>query len=54
MHFSTHRPPSVLELATRRPRRPASTLDDMADNAAGLLDALGIDLPTSSAPRWAR
>ncbi len=42
-HFSSHRPPSVVELVTRRPKDPAYTLDDMADDAAGLLDALGID-----------
>ena len=42
-HFSAHRPPSLPELVTRRPRALAYTLDDMADDAAGLLDALGLD-----------
>ncbi len=41
-HFSGHRPPGLLELVTRRPKDPAYTLDDMADDAAGLLDALGV------------
>lgn len=41
-HFSKHRPPSARELLTRRPKEVAYTLDDMADDAAGLLDALGI------------
>src|SRR5687767_2379871 len=36
------RPPGVLELLARRPRDPAYTLDDMADDAAGLLDALEV------------
>jgi pimeloyl-ACP methyl ester carboxylesterase len=36
-------PPTPLELATRRIRRPAYTLSDMARDAAGLLDALGVD-----------
>ncbi len=41
-HFSGHRPPSLPDLVTRRPKDLAYTLDDMADDAAGLLDALGI------------
>jgi len=41
-HFEGHRPPSVFEMVTRRPRHLAYTLEDMADDAAGLLDALGI------------
>ncbi len=41
-HLSGHRPPGLVELATRRIKDPAYTLDDMADDAAGLLDALGI------------
>jgi pimeloyl-ACP methyl ester carboxylesterase len=36
-------PPSPREIVTRRPRNVAYTLDDMADDAAGLLDHLGID-----------
>ena len=39
-HFSDTRPPSMVELLTRRPRNLAYTLEDMADDAAGLLDAL--------------
>jgi pimeloyl-ACP methyl ester carboxylesterase len=37
------RPPSTAELLRRRLRSPAYTLDDMADDAAGLLDHLGVD-----------
>jgi pimeloyl-ACP methyl ester carboxylesterase len=40
---SRGRPPGALELLARRPRDPAYTLDDMADDAAGLLDALEIE-----------
>ena len=40
-HF--HGVPTARELLTRRFRRLAYTLDDMADDAAGLLDRLGID-----------
>lgn len=41
-HFSEHAPPKALELFTRRIKDPAYTLDEMADDAAGLLDALGV------------
>jgi pimeloyl-ACP methyl ester carboxylesterase len=41
-HFAEHKPPSLRELVTRRPKDPAYTLDDMADDAAGLLDTLGL------------
>src|SRR3954454_23206678 len=36
-------PPTPRELLTRKIAHPAYTLDDMADDGAGLLDALGID-----------
>jgi pimeloyl-ACP methyl ester carboxylesterase len=36
-------PPTVSEIVRRRPRHVAYTLEDMADDAAGLLDALGIE-----------
>jgi pimeloyl-ACP methyl ester carboxylesterase len=42
-HFPEHAPPSLPELLLRRPRNPAYTLEDMADDAAGLLDALQVD-----------
>src|SRR3954470_4858830 len=41
--FSSGPPPTPRELLTRKVRRPAYTLDDMADDGARLLDALGID-----------
>ena len=41
-HFEDTPPPRPSELLRRRIRRPAYTLNDMADDAAGLLDALGI------------
>jgi pimeloyl-ACP methyl ester carboxylesterase len=41
--FSSVAPPTPRELLTRKIRRPAYTLDDMADDGVGLLDALGID-----------
>lgn len=44
--LSTHhhdvRPPSMRELLLRRPKRQAYTLDDMAQDGIGLLDALRI------------
>jgi pimeloyl-ACP methyl ester carboxylesterase len=41
--FSGVRPPGLLELLRRKPREAAYTLDDMADDGIGLLDALDID-----------
>src|SRR3954447_22659399 len=41
--LSSAPPPTPRELLTRKIRRPAYTLDDMADDGAGLLDALGIE-----------
>src|SRR3954452_1331220 len=41
--FSSAPPPTPRELLTRKIRNPAYTLDDMADDGVGLLDALGID-----------
>lgn len=37
------RPPTRVEILRRRPRLPAYTLSDMAGDAVGLLDCLGID-----------
>ena len=52
-HLDQIPPPRPVELALRRPKRLAYTLADMADDGVGLLDQLGIDAPTWSAPRWA-
>jgi pimeloyl-ACP methyl ester carboxylesterase len=41
-HFEDVPPPRPSELLRRRIRRPAYTLGDMADDAGGLLDALGL------------
>jgi pimeloyl-ACP methyl ester carboxylesterase len=41
--FDGVRPPSSIELLSRRPRRVAYTLGDMADDGIGLLDHLGIE-----------
>lgn len=42
-HLTDSPPPTLRELATRRIRRPAYTLEDMARDAAGLLDHLEIE-----------
>jgi pimeloyl-ACP methyl ester carboxylesterase len=42
-HFKGTPPPKPLELALRRPRNLAYTLDDMADDGMRLLDHLGIE-----------
>jgi pimeloyl-ACP methyl ester carboxylesterase len=42
-HFDDVPPPRPAELLRRRIKRPAYTLNDMADDAAGLLDVLGIE-----------
>jgi pimeloyl-ACP methyl ester carboxylesterase len=41
--FSGVKPPGAVELLRRKPRNAAYTLDDMADDGLGLLDALGIE-----------
>jgi pimeloyl-ACP methyl ester carboxylesterase len=41
--FSGVKPPGLMELLRRKPRDAAYTLDDMADDGAGLLDVLGIE-----------
>ena len=42
-HFRDTPPPNVLEMVTRRPRRLAYTLEDMADDGMRLLDHLGVE-----------
>jgi pimeloyl-ACP methyl ester carboxylesterase len=42
-HLEDSPPPRPAELLRRRIANPAYTLSDMADDAAGLLDALGLD-----------
>jgi pimeloyl-ACP methyl ester carboxylesterase len=41
--FDDTPPPTTIELVTRRLRNVAYTLEDMADDCAGLLDCLGIE-----------
>jgi pimeloyl-ACP methyl ester carboxylesterase len=41
-HLHHVQPPSPVDVALRR-RRPPYTIDDMADDALGLLDAVGVD-----------
>ena len=42
-HLRDVRPPTPVQLVTRDKRTAAYTLDDLADDAAGLLNGLGID-----------
>ncbi len=42
-HLRDRPPPTVRQLLTRDKRAAAYTLDDLADDAAGLLEGLGID-----------
>ena len=42
-HLDDHPPPKPREIVTRRIRRPAYLLADMADDGLGLLDELGVD-----------
>ena len=42
-HFDDVPPPTIGQLLLRRPKNVAYTLNDMADDGAGLLDHLGID-----------
>jgi pimeloyl-ACP methyl ester carboxylesterase len=42
-HFSEHPPPTPLQLVRRQKAAAAYTLEDMADDAAGLMTALGWD-----------
>lgn len=41
-HFDGHRAPSFVDVVLRR-QRPPYTIDDMARDAIGLVDALGVD-----------
>jgi pimeloyl-ACP methyl ester carboxylesterase len=42
-HFRDVPPPTVREILTSRPKHIAYTLEDMADDGAGLLDHLGVE-----------
>jgi pimeloyl-ACP methyl ester carboxylesterase len=42
-HLNSVKPPTIGQILRRRPRPVAYTLDDMADDAVGLLDHLGIE-----------
>jgi pimeloyl-ACP methyl ester carboxylesterase len=42
-HFTEHRAPTPIQLLRRDPRGAAYALEDMADDAAGLLTALGAE-----------